>query len=1213
MSGKSSATSSTAAASKYIPKNPYAAQPYQVDDKDKQKISNNLCEIAKMDGWHDHHSISGLFPTLGELIIGHLPTTHPVCFGGNPNGYPAINEDAYLYLKLAKDLNSPNHLWCKPGGSYLIDIINKATPDTIDPSEKRKIRKDVVDKIPLDKRIINLTDDNISEIYTPVIAGRYQVSHVLFTSDKEDEDDDAVGDDSESSDTTTITGQSFIQNCFTERGINENIYIVRDVAYGNWADDICKWKSNTNEKTSQIITAQMGAGIYDPGPSVSCVTGSGKRQGFSTPGSGSRFAMFDPNNPIETLIELPAYTDFHGNTSPENLIYTRFNCLLHSTIRPTNKISILDNNERYPASDLKDYFKNANATLHMMEKKEDGQVLLYSVDKDSSNKATDLSKLPLLDAVVKLTAKTGIEIPVTGQFNPQEITHIIQKSGVKKIASKKFGDHNLGITTLHPTLHFHKFEPDPDNNGNFVTTLEESNGIHGFLSYDRVAVEAALEYGAPFVIYNTHDGAIVFFSNELIESHSVYAVKEFKKTKMLEGLIRKTELAKKTFDDNKNKDIILDKKEKVDGIIEKIKIILEKINLNGADNDIDYQIGLSIFYLFYPILKTYNEAIILFENYSRFETSTYDTDVDIQHAKHIITYNNKFLINVAKTLGIEPENFYERYVEINKTYGKSSKDNKDPLLEWLKDGTPYIVMFDHQNTMEIKSDLISKINNYLENFRRIKKCNEIFDLIIKQNDELLTVISRLTDMDISSVKIKQIIKDKTIENIIYSITPFKHTKNSSCIRTFLKMIGVGQKLPDFGWPIVEKIVKSLDGDIKRRFIEFLFNTSVNVISNCDMKMINLLQTSFDNMGNTLRSIDLLYDNLVGEIEKKKPTSKGLKGGKYCRQTYKRNKKSKSRHCKKHKGFQRNTKRNSNIRKTKKMCGGGHTYEEDKIKHDNYAKTIGAAWIYWLLQDIKISLSASASASTEPPNIIFNEVFYDGNFDTNVANAASIASTNIEEIIQMINGDTDLSEISKRILDPYNIPVGLYDKLKIQFNKDMDNDYEDSNVTHYIISYIFGSNNEMYSHFLKIYVQIGYAINNSESFNILRVKNSLNDVGECLRTAGLNENYIIDMNTFYFPLLSSGILDKRVQLLMSIDNHSIDDINEKINEIDEMDGTTLNNPLVTKKSVTTPVKPSVKSVSTPLPSVKNGKNANTKGNRNLFTDYEDEENNPPQNA
>jgi hypothetical protein len=83
--------------------------------------------------------------------------------------------------------------------------------------------------------------------------------------------------------------------------------------------------------------------------------------------------------------------------------------------------------------------------------------------------------------------------------------------------SKKFGDHGQAVTACRSKLSYKRFVPTNSNN-NVQIISEESNGIHAFLSFDRVAVVSAIYYGAPIVIFTNHYGALIFLSKTLKES-----------------------------------------------------------------------------------------------------------------------------------------------------------------------------------------------------------------------------------------------------------------------------------------------------------------------------------------------------------------------------------------------------------------------------------------------------------------------------------------------------------------------------------------------------------------------------------------------------------------------------------------------------------------------------------------------------------------------
>ena len=72
-----------------------------------KSISKLLCDIAQMDGWHDHHTISNLASEDIEILVsGHLPKNISDC------KITFKDENLFLYKHLARD--EKQNKWCKP-------------------------------------------------------------------------------------------------------------------------------------------------------------------------------------------------------------------------------------------------------------------------------------------------------------------------------------------------------------------------------------------------------------------------------------------------------------------------------------------------------------------------------------------------------------------------------------------------------------------------------------------------------------------------------------------------------------------------------------------------------------------------------------------------------------------------------------------------------------------------------------------------------------------------------------------------------------------------------------------------------------------------------------------------------------------------------------------------------------------------------------------
>jgi hypothetical protein len=357
-----------------------------------------------------------------------------------------------------------------------------------------------------------------------------------------------------------------------------------------------------------------------------------------------------------------------------------------------------------------------------------------------------------------------------------------------------------------------------------------------------------------------------------------------------------------------------------------------------------------------------------------------------------VEYNNDIFNKVAFSArsmtgfsDIQPETIYNAI----KYYKKDeSRTVTYPPLKWIKDGSGFRILGSEVKIKEFKSNNFKSVEDYLKILKSRKQCDEILDIIIEQFNNTETFRQLVTRNDwfkSAKIKIKQIIKDKLLENIISSITPFKHTTNTSCIRAFLKIIGVGQKLPDFGWPIANEIVKSLVGPEKELFISFLQNTGDNVIGVCLPNMIPILKLSVDNMGETLKNTTI-YNDLTVHLTAKEGSVGKKKGGKSYRITHKGGRKTHYQHSKQ-KYKERNTKRKINNRKTMKIMYGGDYFSDE---HKKYTEVIGAAWICWLLINIHTILYQNSRYKS-------NARFEYTPSDYNFKQTSQIAANNVYKI------------------------------------------------------------------------------------------------------------------------------------------------------------------------------------------------------------------------
>ena len=466
-------------------------------------VSIMLCGIAHMEGWHDHHSIFNMNEgSIQSYVNAYIPSSE-IC--GNK---PQPSEPAFLYSVLRnKDIETQTPPPQPPLGFYR-------------PGDDINIYKDG-------------SNSEWLKQFDTELQKRYIICSVTL---------DKTGNESK------------IQQCFTENDINEDIFICRDVAYGNVAYDIRRWGPNSvNSKVTKVYNVQTASGVYDPGPSVSYYSDAGIKCGYqdingdtivsdnTAPKAkgNSRYCLFNDSKSNEQITTYPAFgrsttdnptTDNPKMESPEEMMYSKFNSQLFgenlaSYYAGANVSTEIDTKTAKSIIDS----SQVNLVVEYEEPVEDQKGKLYIVNKHSSNKATSMLDLPFICSCLKYSAAVDA-IDIVKNTYPFEYYTIINQSGPLKIMTKKFGDSGIALQTLRNEFNFYSFEPTIINTNQekkVIIKSEVSNGIHAFLSYDQVAIGAALEYGCPVVMYNvnktlsgTHGGVLLFISRKIKEEFS---------------------------------------------------------------------------------------------------------------------------------------------------------------------------------------------------------------------------------------------------------------------------------------------------------------------------------------------------------------------------------------------------------------------------------------------------------------------------------------------------------------------------------------------------------------------------------------------------------------------------------------------------------------------------------------------------------------------
>jgi hypothetical protein len=701
---------------------------------------NMLCDIAAMEGWHDHKGIFNInTPDIMRYVSEYTPPDECV-----RNGIPATSEPNYLNAVLRNKSTSPPDGFYRPGGTDTagrpIDIYNG------------------------DTSWLNQFDTELQN--------RYIICSV--TLDKNDDN-------------------SKIQQCFTKNGINEDIFICRDVAYGNVAYDIRRWGPDSeNPKVTKVYNVQTASGVYDPGPSVSYYSDAGIKCGYQdingkrgvsqgvssltltnvpTIAKGnSRYCLFNPHSKYEHTTEYP---EFYNNTTEypnfyfNKMMYTKYNCKLYGT----NRLPSIEGSHNIEKKNAENYI--TSSAVNLIVKVSDNQ--LYIVNQKTSNKATSILDLPFISSCIKYSAAVDAIDIARSNYTFAEY-NIIQKSGPLKIMTKKFGDSGIALQTLRNRFSYFSFEPNLDNNQVTITS-GTSNNIHCFLSYDQMAVAAALQYGAPAVIYNTHEGALVFISKK-IQSHFADPIIQ------ITNLIAEIDKIYETYNTNRFGNAYNKAIASFDDFNEKTRKLQYLIHgkeppdkSNSASYDLEYQNFLKYWLTISTILQEYvpiDPKDEKTDSYNKFIASNYDT-------------------------------YVTEYSTSKEEYFKNSNDSNVDL-----------------NDIKTKlNDIKTKIYECFTYFRTLKQQIDTYERFSSSTSMIMAKIDKIDKLKKAGI---HCIKIGDNEKIIQNCDPYTGVWKEKRLTKFFCFNGKSPNPIEFGIPIINSIVQKIPdalNDIRDKFIEHL--------------------------------------------------------------------------------------------------------------------------------------------------------------------------------------------------------------------------------------------------------------------------------------------------------------------------------------------------------------------------------------------------------
>lgn len=685
----------------------------QDEDNDIGVIEDELCGIAQMDAWHDHKTITGLGSQgIKALVDGY--TNRP----NGPCDKPPGDEDAFMFSKLI--VHSVNPKYCRVQSSS---------------NMKSDSNLQQIDNIP---GLYELKIDT-AQIFTSLVANRYKV---LYCDTKEPD---------------YISGNfSLIQYALQSQGITENYYLIKDTAKSDYSVDLMRTGTVIPGQGSRItdqlaISLLTGPGIFDPGPTTTPFTGTGREQGFMDGNSNSKFGIIDFSYPNERIVHYPEWTqrDTYTKYEPvERLIYSKYDCkMVASTI----------------GSIPQDYITKTNSTLYIKETVQGVQGTqsnVFYVNKTNSDKATDLSQLAFTEKFEQIGTH---RFPPGTQFPYPEASYIATTSGPKKIFSKKVGDSGQALYTLRDRIAYKQFEPSNQT----LSDTQLSNGIHGFVSYDRVAIVSSIFYGAPIVIFITDNGFVIYISQNLINAVST---PEAKYERMLADY-RNKKLKIDSFEEERYRKIEIIKQR----IIECIKYLEE----------------------FYIFVKSITDSFV-----SKIAAISSDRSRDNVKAKN---YDKEYKLWLSKLY------LYNQLSNVFGRYGISVKqvDDVNNFINAQLPTLPTLVTLptlDILTTLSTLGEIINKASIIITKFEILNSLLDQLTLIYEEynyNCVPFVVTEKFKAIDKDEKELNRLLKLKNpqIADSISSITFSQGLQNPNCLMSLFGCFG-SSKMPNIG-PIYE--------------------------------------------------------------------------------------------------------------------------------------------------------------------------------------------------------------------------------------------------------------------------------------------------------------------------------------------------------------------------------------------------------------------------
>jgi hypothetical protein len=277
----------------------------------------------------------------------------------------------------------------------------------------------------------------------------------------------------------TFWAKSHIQKALNELGLTEDVFIVCDVAYSNFRNDLMYADRG---KKQTFYWLQTGQTLIDPAGKTTQSTPAGRKI-FSDSKSKLQFAF----QPIESdMTEYPVWPE--GETQ-----IARSGTQASEQVMCNSKKTYLQ--VQSPDNEFKKWNNHKAILLVETKNSSDQWCILDSKTCEKSEKTFSGLK-NIWKSIKKFFKKDAQQAELTQEYH---------------LYGKRFGDGSQAAKTTQKSFPYYPVKENGD-----AGLLNMTNGNHMIASFDKICVGTGLGYLAPIVAYCQNNGMILFVRNDII-------------------------------------------------------------------------------------------------------------------------------------------------------------------------------------------------------------------------------------------------------------------------------------------------------------------------------------------------------------------------------------------------------------------------------------------------------------------------------------------------------------------------------------------------------------------------------------------------------------------------------------------------------------------------------------------------------------------------